>query len=221
MDRCAYEGCQGSPKNSLPGDKNLAFCDYHLSEHLKTIPPGSSIPNLKDDNLDVSGRVADQVIKVAATVSKVMLTGKDMFEVIYNKLSELTDQLLHRQSEIMNLAKNSGNQELDKKLLEDFKEIGLKFRNKDEFKKMVDQHFSKDDATADFSLFTKDIENFKNHLEGSNKLLEELRSKSNHDAKSREEVIKMIEISENSSKIEAERLEAKIMKLEKELNSTS
>ena len=168
MDRCSYEGCPGSPKNSLAADQNLAYCDYHVSEYLKTLPPDSTIPNLEDDNLDGSGGVADHVIKIASTVSKVMLSGKDMFEVIYNKLSDLTDQLLHRQSEIMKLAKNSGNQELDKKLLKDFKQLGLKFRNKDEFKKMVDQHFSKDDATADFSLFTKDIENFKNHLEGSN-----------------------------------------------------
>ena len=129
-----------------------------------------------------------------------------MFQEICRKLCEITDELTTRQDKLIEMASNlSKTQELPEKSFKELGNLGLKFKGKEEFGKLVDDHFSKDNVTVDFSFFSEDIKNIMSHLGKSNQLLEEVRAQAKEDADLRQamnERINQVEASAALAKIE-------------------
>ena len=189
---CSYEGCRGSPKNIPPNNKSQIFCDYHIEQYiLKHSFPSSTLltpPNQTPTLL------ANEMKLLSSTMSKVMLTGKDMFQQICRKLCEITDELTVRQDKLIEMASSlSADQVLPQESFRELGNLGLNFKSADEFGKLVDDHFSKDNAKIDFSFFSKDIENIMNHVFQSNKLLEDVKGKVAEDVELKNEVKSLVE----------------------------
>ena len=225
---CSYEGCRGSPKNISPNDKSLRFCEYHIEQHLLKSSTHSPI-TLSPPN-QTSTLLANEMKLLSSTMSKVMLTGKDMFQQICRKLCEITDELTLRQDKLIGMASSlSTDQVLPQESFKELGNLGLNFKSADEFGRLVDDHFSNDNVKIDFSFFSKDIENIMNHVSQSNKLLEDVRVQVREDAESKSEMKNLVEgLRKNYADLE-KKLDSKIEmaegsrkicgELEKKLNS--
>ena len=183
--QCSYEGCKGSPKNSCSCDRTQKFCEYHIDQHLKL--SGEHLINPSASTAKTSILLADEMKQLSSTMSKVMLTGKDMFQEICRKLCDITLELTNRQDKLIEMASNlSINENLPEESFKKLGDLGLNFKSADEFSKLINEHFSKDSANVDFSFFSKDIENIMNHLTESNSLLNSVSAQAASEAKRRE-----------------------------------
>ena len=200
--QCSYEGCKGSPKNSCSCDRTQKFCEFHIDQHLKLSGEHSVNPSIS--TAQTSTKLAHEMKQLSSTMSKVMLTGKDMFQEICRKLCEITSELTERQDKLIEMASNlSTNENLPEESFKKLGDLGLNFKSADEFGRLINDHFSKDTAKIDFSFFSKDIENIMNHLTESNSLLQNVSAQAASEAIRRQEIeTKIASLETSTSQIE-------------------
>ena len=214
--QCSYEGCKGSPKNSCSCDKTQKFCEFHIEKHLELSGDHSLYP-VTSTAVKTSTLLADEMKQLSSTMTKVMSTGKDMFQEICRKLCEITSELTERQDKLIEMASNlSTSEAIPTESFKRLGDLGLNFKSADEFGKLVNEHFSKDSAKIDFSFFSKDIENIMNHLKESNSLLQTASSQSEADSQNRKKIeSKLTNLESITSQIE-QNLTQKINQLDSE-----
>ena len=196
--QCSYEGCRGSPKNSCSCDRTQKFCEYHIDQHLKL--RGDHSINPLTSSAQTSSMLAHEMKQLSSTMSKVMLSGKDMFQEICRKLCEITSELTERQDKLIEMASNlTTNENLPEESFKKLGDLGLNFKSADEFGKLVNEHFSKDTAKVDFSFFSKDIENIMNHLIESNSLLQNVSTQAESESIRKQEIENRISALETST----------------------
>ena len=99
MDQvCSCEGCRGSPKNSCSCNKSLTFCEFHIETHLKE--PGS---HSKRPLLNIEEALRGEMKNVSGAVKQLIMTGKEMFTEVCNKLVEITVNLTERQEALISI----------------------------------------------------------------------------------------------------------------------
>src|SRR5574343_442610 len=101
---CSEYGCRGSPKNSCPCDKTKNFCEFHIDQHLKLEGDHSKYP--LGSTISTSTLLTHEMKQLSSTMSKVMSTGRDMFQEICRKLCEITSELTERQDKLIEMASN-------------------------------------------------------------------------------------------------------------------
>ena len=201
--RCGYSGCPGCPKFSCYQDLSQVFCDYHISSHLSE-PGVHQRVSLKElSRSSISSTAIKKLSDNSALVSKVLLTGKDMFQQICDKLCQITDELIERQNALSEIATNITDYDNPLERIEKLGEISLQLRSKDEFAKLINQHFSKQDFTVDFTLFKSDIEGIAKSIQLSNECMERIREDAAKDKEERSRILNELKkVDESSARIE-------------------
>ena len=202
MDRrCSIEGCPGSPKYSSSYNYDEIFCEEHRSA-------ASSVHFTKD--FQPSTFAIKEMGKISGLVSEVMRTGKGMFQEICEKLCNITDELAKRQQDLLSIAQNnSPSDQIASEILR-LSNVGIKLRNRHEFSKLVDQHFSQSDSTIDFSIFSEDIKAIRDNLGQSNTLIQVAREEAAKDREVRDHLLARMASSEQQTEIMKNDLEHKI-----------
>ena len=212
---CSYSGCPGSPKYTCRQDRSVTFCEYHIASHLQE--PGRheklSLSDLSKSNSTM--QVIQKIGDISSLVSDVMITGKDMFQEICNRLCQITDTLAQRQRDLLEIA--SSVTEDPKEQMEKLGDIRLKLRSREAFSKLVDQHFAEHDATVDFSLFSQDIKGIMEGLKESNEFLAGIKEEAGRDREARETIVKRLHHVEKSSEGLAKEFDKKLKTLEKNM----
>ena len=201
--RCGYSGCPGSPKFTCRQDRNQVFCEEHISNHLKESGKHEQISLEALQKSDHQLLAVKKIGENSAIMSGVLLTGKDMFQQICDKLCQITDQLIERQNALSEIATSVNEYDDPLERIEKLGEINLKLRSKEEFGKLVNQHFSKQDSTVDFTLFKSDIEGIVNSIQLSNEFMERIRQEAAKDKEERQKIIaELNNVKESSVRIE-------------------
>ena len=157
-DNCHIKGCPDTPKYRCSCDDNIKICENHKSFH-----PGPAhqtvIIDLAREN--VQSKVQKEIAGLFGMSSQVLSTGKEMFIEICEKLCNITDDIFKRQQDLLTL---SSSQSYPANVEEDIKalsEVNIRIKKREDFKKMIDRHFSLYDDITDFKVFSKDFEALK------------------------------------------------------------
>ena len=213
--KCSYEYCPGSPRNSCSCNNSNLYCEEHLARHLTEEGEHSPRPPMPADPTSSSKLLAKEMKDISKAIGQVMVTGKGMFKEICRKLCKITDDLTERQEKLIQMASNlSESPDLPKESFKELGDLGLKFRSREDFSKLIDEHFSKDSAKVDFSLFAEDFKNITSHLDRSNKLLEEVRETAEKEAKFKEEMNRRMSEVEEFKTVFSKKVEDKIAEIE-------
>ncbi|OMJ86027.1 hypothetical protein SteCoe_12529 [Stentor coeruleus] len=170
-DTCISQGCQKSPKYACLCDFTLKMCEIHLNEHLKLGESHKPILTFAEKK-KVDELFNKEMTNLFSISSKTLVKGKQMFQQICNKLCEITDVLSQKQQSLIDLRSQSSYDVDIEENIKNLSQVGLKFRNKESFRKLLEKHLSESDDSIDLSLFLEKFDEISKRIEVNNGFLQ-------------------------------------------------
>lgn len=170
-DTCTAQGCQKISKHACLCNFNLNMCEIHLNDHLKLGESHKPVLNLAEKK-KVDEIFHQEMSNLFSVSSKALVKGKQMFQGICNKLCEITDVLSQKQQALIELRSQSSFDIDIEENIRKLSQVGLKFRSKESFQKVLEKHLSESDDGMDLSLFIEKFDEINQRLEVNNGYLQ-------------------------------------------------
>lgn len=214
-EHCYIEYCPGSPKFCSRSFPDLFFCEEHKMSPISSNSQVSPLDRLPLAEVKSKSLAIKELAHLSNTVSDLMLTGKGMFKEICNKLCTITAEISKRQQDLIQIFQNVSNCEKTPDEITKLADLNIKLRNKEDFAKLIDQHFSTNDSNIDFSLFTEDFNCIREEVFKGNKIIELIKYEAEKDRQDRQSIRKIIERIEEKLKNNEKAFDEKIRTTEK------
>ena len=213
MDEICYIlGCPGTAKFTCSCDSSLRVCQEHIAEHIQ----GTEYHEISSSKLGLTQKKASDALKSLNKLNTSTLQkGKEMFKELYNKICTVVDNLSSRQQCIIDLSESSYSDEIGQKI-KDLEEVNIGFRNKSEFRNLLDKFMSPSENTfegSNFDHFQKEFGIIAQSIEKSNEVLEAVAASNKIEQVLREKLEKRIKKLEKKNK-KAENTDQRVMILE-------